>query len=75
MPVDIFPDVNIPIIAVAWQYQGLSPNQMVGRSMTSFERTLIPATVLQHRPDIAAAANYRGAVITASSRSRTVSLR
>ena len=40
MPVDIFPNINIPIIAVAWQYQGLSPDQMVGRIMTPFERTL-----------------------------------
>ena len=40
MPVDIFPNINIPIIAVAWQYQGLSPNQMVGRIMTPFERAL-----------------------------------
>ena len=40
MPVDIFPNINIPIIAVAWQYQGLSPDQMVGRIMTPFERVL-----------------------------------
>ncbi len=40
MPVDIFPNINIPIIAVAWQYQGLSPDQMVGRIMTPFERAL-----------------------------------
>jgi multidrug efflux pump subunit AcrB len=40
MPVDIFPDINIPIIGVAWQYQGLSPDQMVGRIMTPFERAL-----------------------------------
>jgi multidrug efflux pump subunit AcrB len=40
MPIDIFPNINIPIIAVAWQYQGLSPDQMVGRIMTPFERAL-----------------------------------
>jgi multidrug efflux pump subunit AcrB len=40
MPVDIFPNINIPIIAVSWQYQGLSPDQMVGRVMTPFERAL-----------------------------------
>ncbi|HEY1900266.1 MAG TPA: efflux RND transporter permease subunit [Steroidobacteraceae bacterium] len=40
MPVDIFPNINIPIIGVAWQYQGLSPDQMVGRIMTPFERSL-----------------------------------
>jgi multidrug efflux pump subunit AcrB len=40
MPVDIFPNINIPIIAVAWQYTGLSPDQMAGRIMTPFERAL-----------------------------------
>jgi multidrug efflux pump subunit AcrB len=40
MPVDIFPGINIPIIGVAWQYQGLPPDQMSGRIVTPFERTL-----------------------------------
>jgi multidrug efflux pump subunit AcrB len=40
MPVDIFPSINIPIIGVAWQYQGLSPDQMSGRITSPFERTL-----------------------------------
>jgi multidrug efflux pump subunit AcrB len=40
MPVDIFPSINIPIIAVAFQYQGLPPDQMVGRITTPFERAL-----------------------------------
>jgi multidrug efflux pump subunit AcrB len=40
MPVDIFPSIDIPIIGVAWQYQGLPPDQMAGRIVTPFERTL-----------------------------------
>ena len=40
MPVDIFPSINIPIIGVAFQYQGLSPDQMAGRVITPFERAL-----------------------------------
>jgi multidrug efflux pump subunit AcrB len=40
MPVDIFPNINIPIIAVAWQYQGLPPDDMAGRIVTPFERAL-----------------------------------
>ncbi len=40
MPVDIFPSINMPIIGVAWQYQGLPPDQMVGRIITPFERAL-----------------------------------
>jgi multidrug efflux pump subunit AcrB len=40
MPVDIFPSINMPIIGVAWQYQGLPPDQMAGRIITPFERAL-----------------------------------
>ena len=40
MPVDIFPSIDIPIIGVAWQYQGLPPDQMAGRIITPFERAL-----------------------------------
>jgi multidrug efflux pump subunit AcrB len=28
-PTDIFPSINIPVIAVAWTYSGLSPEEMV----------------------------------------------
>src|SRR5579863_8140764 len=40
MPIDIFPNIDIPIIAVAFQYQGLPPDQMAGRIVTPFERAL-----------------------------------
>src|SRR3954471_22468724 len=40
MPTDIFPDIRIPVIAVAWQYTGLPPDQMAGRILTLFQRTL-----------------------------------
>jgi multidrug efflux pump subunit AcrB len=39
-PVDIFPDIRIPVIAAIWQYTGLPPDQMAGRMTTSFERVL-----------------------------------
>ncbi len=39
-PTDIFPNINIPIIAVAWQYAGLPPDQMSGRVTSQFERAL-----------------------------------
>lgn len=39
-PVDIFPDIRVPVIATAWQYQGLSPDDMSGRIITPFERVL-----------------------------------
>lgn len=39
-PVDIFPDIRVPVIAAAWQYQGLSPDDMSGRIVTPYERIL-----------------------------------
>ncbi|HZP68236.1 MAG TPA: efflux RND transporter permease subunit [Rudaea sp.] len=39
-PTDIFPNIDIPIVAVAWQYTGLPPDQMSGRITTPFERAL-----------------------------------
>jgi CzcA family heavy metal efflux pump len=39
-PTDIFPNIDIPVIAVAWQYTGLNTQEMEGRFTTIFERTL-----------------------------------
>jgi len=39
-PTDIFPDIKIPVIAVAWQYTGLPPDQMAGRIITTYQRAL-----------------------------------
>lgn len=40
MPTDIFPNIRIPVIAVAWQYSGMPPDQMSGRITTPFQRVL-----------------------------------
>ncbi len=39
-PTDIFPEIRIPVIAVAWSYTGLPPDQMAGRITTAFQRVL-----------------------------------
>lgn len=39
-PVDIFPEIRIPVIAVVWGYTGLPPDQMSGRVMLNFQRAL-----------------------------------
>src|ERR1700744_4339904 len=39
-PTDIFPDIKVPVIGVAWNYAGLSPSDMAGRIITPFERNL-----------------------------------
>jgi CzcA family heavy metal efflux pump len=37
-PVDIFPDINIPVVSVVWNYTGLSPSEMADRIVTNSER-------------------------------------
>jgi multidrug efflux pump subunit AcrB len=40
MPVDIFPNIDIPVVSIIWQYQGFSPEQMADRIVTLGERSL-----------------------------------
>jgi len=39
-PTDIFPNIDIPVVAVAWQYTGLNPEELEGRITTVYERIL-----------------------------------
>src|SRR5580700_10466732 len=40
MPTDILPDIDIPVIAVVWQYSGLPPDEMEQRFTSNYERAL-----------------------------------
>jgi multidrug efflux pump subunit AcrB len=40
MPTDIFPDIDIPVISVIWNYSGLPPEEMEKRIVTQYERAL-----------------------------------
>jgi multidrug efflux pump subunit AcrB len=37
-PTDIFPDINIPVIALIWSYNGLQPQEMERRITSNVER-------------------------------------
>ncbi len=39
-PTDIFPNIGIPVISVVWTYNGLQPDDMSGRIVYYYERTL-----------------------------------
>ena len=39
-PTDIFPNIDIPVIGVAWQYTGMNAEEMEGRMTTVYERIL-----------------------------------
>jgi CzcA family heavy metal efflux pump len=38
MPKDVFPDINIPVVSVIWNYNGLLPEEMERRIATPSER-------------------------------------
>ena len=38
MPIDIFPYIDIPVISIVWNYNGISPEEMENRILTQFER-------------------------------------
>ena len=39
-PTDIFPNIKVPVIGVAWTFTGLSPDEMSARIVTPYERVL-----------------------------------
>ncbi len=39
-PTDILPAVNVPVISVAWAYNGMGAEELEGRLTTTYERTL-----------------------------------
>jgi multidrug efflux pump subunit AcrB len=39
-PTDIFPNIDIPVIAVGWQYTGMNPEELEGRLTSVYERIL-----------------------------------
>src|ERR1700746_41423 len=41
-PIDIFPSINIPVVAVVWSYNGMLPKDMSDRVVYYYERALTP---------------------------------
>jgi multidrug efflux pump subunit AcrB len=39
-PVDIFPQINIPVVSIIWTYSGLVPREMESRITSIYERAL-----------------------------------
>src|ERR1700722_20111078 len=39
-PTDIFPNIGIPVISAVWSYNGLPPDEVSGRIVYYYERTL-----------------------------------
>src|ERR1700722_6084841 len=41
MPTDVFPEIEIPVVAAVWQYSGMSADEMDTLVAGSFERVLV----------------------------------
>jgi multidrug efflux pump subunit AcrB len=39
-PMDIFPNIDIPVVAVDWTHTGLNPEELEGRLTSTYERVL-----------------------------------
>jgi len=59
-PTDIFPNINIPVVSVAWQYTGLNPEELEGRLTTPYEKAV---TVLVDNVEHIESTTYNGQVI------------
>ncbi len=53
-PVDIFPDINIPVISVVWSYDGMSPSEMADRIVSNSERGFtVTVNDIEHQESLA----------------------
>ena len=59
-PTDIFPNIDIPVIAVAWTYTGLNPEELEGRLTTPYEKSL---TALVDNIEHIESTTYNGTVV------------
>ncbi|MFT4112889.1 efflux RND transporter permease subunit [Silvibacterium sp.] len=59
-PTDIFPNINIPVVSVAWQYTGLNPEEMEGRLVAPYEKAL---TTLVDNIEHTESVSYNGVAV------------
>ena len=41
MPIDIFPEINIPVVSVVWTYNGMNATDIQNRILSLHERTMV----------------------------------
>ena len=51
-PTDIFPNIDIPVVSVIWNYTGLSPEEMSNRIIFNYERSLTTTAVSYTHLDV-----------------------
>src|SRR6266516_2170568 len=60
-PTDIFPNINIPVVSIIWNYNGLVPEDMADRVVSITERAL--TTTVDNIEHIESQSLYRIAVV------------
>ena len=48
MEVDIFPEINIPVVAVATFYKGMGPSEVEGAITLRLEQLFLQASYVEH---------------------------
>jgi CzcA family heavy metal efflux pump len=52
-PVDIFPEINIPVVSVVWNYDGMSPSEMADRIVSNSERGItVTVNDIEHQESL-----------------------
>jgi len=59
-PTDIFPNIDIPVVAIAWQYTGMNAEELEGRLTSPFEKGL---TTLVDNIEHTESTTYNGVVV------------
>ncbi|MDE1175166.1 MAG: efflux RND transporter permease subunit [Edaphobacter sp.] len=59
-PTDIFPNINIPVVSIGWQYTGLNPEELEGRLTSPYEKAL---TTLVDNIEHIESTTYNGVVV------------
>jgi CzcA family heavy metal efflux pump len=59
-PTDIFPNINIPVVSIGWQYTGLNPEELEGRLTSPYEKAL---TTLVDNIQHIESTTYNGVVV------------
>lgn len=48
MPTDIFPDIDIPVVAMLWDYKGMNAKEIADRLANSIERSMSLIDGIEH---------------------------
>jgi CzcA family heavy metal efflux pump len=52
-PVDIFPEINIPVVSVVWNFDGMSPSEMADRIVSNSERGItVTVNDIEHQESL-----------------------